>query len=56
VRVKCAVFSYPGTDLRGEVPAGVTQRGVSPGDKSAEENLMQMAANKAVELFVQNFQ
>ncbi len=56
VRVKCAVSSYPGKDLRGEVPAGVTQRGVSPGDKSAEENLLVMAAGKAVELFLQNFQ
>lgn len=56
VRVKCAVSSYPGKDLRGEVPAGVTQRGVSPGDKNAEENLLVMAAGKAVELFLQNFQ
>jgi hypothetical protein len=55
VRVKVAVFSYPGKDLRGEVPAGLTQTGVSPGDKSAEDNLLEMAAARAVELFAQNF-
>ena len=56
VRVKIAVFTYPGKDLRGEVPAGLTQQGVSPGDHAAEENLMGMAAGKAAELFAQNFQ
>ncbi len=55
VRVKVAVFSYPGKDLRGEVPAGLTQTGVSPGDKSAEDNLLEMAAARAVDLFAQNF-
>jgi hypothetical protein len=55
VRVKIAVFSYPGKDLRGEVPAGLTQTGVRPGDKGAEDNLLQMAAARAVDLFVQNF-
>jgi len=55
VRVKVAVFTYPGKDLRGEVPSGLTQTGVSPGDKSAEDNLLRMAAGRAVELFAQNF-
>ncbi|WP_394831866.1 HEAT repeat domain-containing protein [Pendulispora rubella] len=56
VRVKCAVFDYPGKNLRGEVPAGLTQAGVRPGDHSAEQNLMGMAAERAAELFTQNFQ
>jgi hypothetical protein len=56
VRVKMAVFSYPGKDLRGEVPAGLTQTGVRPGDATAEDNLMTMAAGRAAELFAQNFQ
>jgi hypothetical protein len=56
VRVKVAVSTYPGNDLRGEVPAGITQTGVSPGDKASEDNLMGMAAARAVELFAQNFQ
>jgi hypothetical protein len=56
VRVKVAVFTYPGKDLRGEVPAGLTQTGVSPGDKAAEDNLLQLASARATELFAQNFQ
>ncbi len=56
VRLKVAVFTYPGKDLRGEVPAGLTQTGVRPGDHAAEENLMGMAAGRAAELFAQNFQ
>jgi hypothetical protein len=56
VKVKVAVSSYPGNDLRGEVPAGITQTGVSPGDKASEDNLMGMAAGRAIELFAQNFQ
>jgi len=55
VRIKCAVFSYPGKSLLGEVPSGLTQSGVSPGDKSSEDNLMAMAAQRAVDLFMQNF-
>lgn len=56
VRVKVAVFTYPGKDLRGEVPAGVTQTGVRPGDRGSEDNLLGMAAGRAIELFSQNFQ
>jgi len=55
VRVKVAVFTYPGKDLRGDVPAGLTQTCVRPGDKAAEDNLIQMATARAVELFAQNF-
>ncbi|MEO7114174.1 MAG: HEAT repeat domain-containing protein [Polyangiaceae bacterium] len=55
VRIKTAVFSYPGKSLLGEVPSGLTQTGVSPGDKSAEENLLGIAAQRAVDLFTQNF-
>jgi hypothetical protein len=55
VRVKIAVFSYPGRDLRGEVPAGATLPGARPGDSSAEEQLMSVVAARAAELFAQNF-
>jgi len=55
VRVKIAVFSYPGRDLRGEVPAGATLPGARPGDSSAEEQLMGVVAARAAELFAQNF-
>jgi len=55
VRVKIAVFSYPGKDLRGEVPAGATLPGARPGDKGAEDQLMSVVASRAAELFAQNF-
>jgi hypothetical protein len=55
VRVKIAVFSYPGRDLRGEVPAGATLPGARPGDSAAEEQLMNVVAARAAELFAQNF-
>jgi len=55
VRVKIAVFSYPGKDLRGEVPAGATLPGARPGDRGAEDQLMGVVAARAAELFAQNF-
>jgi len=56
VRVKIAVFSYPGKDLRGEVPAGATLSGVRAGDSTSEDQLMGVVAARATELFAQNFQ
>ena len=53
--VKIAVFSYPGKDLRGEVPAGATLPGVRPGDTSAEDQLLTAVASQAADLFAQNF-
>ncbi|MGH7285983.1 MAG: HEAT repeat domain-containing protein [Polyangiaceae bacterium] len=55
VKVRCSVFTYPGKSLLGEVPSGLTQSGVTEPDKSAEENLLGMAAERAVDLFAQNF-
>lgn len=55
VRVKIAVFSYPGKDLRGEVPAGATLPGARPGDNGAEDQLIGTVAARAAELFAQNF-
>jgi hypothetical protein len=55
VRVKIAVSSYPGKDLRGEVPAAATLPGARPGDKGAEDQLMSVVAARAAELFAQNF-
>jgi hypothetical protein len=53
--MKIAVFSYPGKDLRGEVPAGATLPGARPGDKAAEDELIGLVATRAAELFAQNF-
>jgi HEAT repeats len=55
VRVKIAVFSYPGKDLRGEVPAGASMPGARPGDTASEDQLMGVVAARAAELFAQNF-
>jgi len=55
VRVKIAVFSYPGKDLRGEVPASASLPGSRPGDSNAEDQLMIVVAARAAELFAQNF-
>jgi hypothetical protein len=55
VRVKIAVFSYPGKDLRGEVPAAATMPGARSGDRGAEDQLMGVVAARAAELFAQNF-
>ena len=55
VSEKFAVFSYPGKDLRGEVPSGATLPGTRPGDKGAEDQLMGVVAARAAELFAQNF-
>lgn len=55
VRVKIAVFSYPGKDLRGEVPAGATLPGAAPGDRGAEDQLMSIVAARAAQLFAENF-
>jgi hypothetical protein len=55
IRVRIAVFSYPGRDLRGEIPAAATLPGVRPGDKGAEDRLLNAVAGEAAELFAQNF-
>lgn len=55
VTVKIAVSGYPGKDLRGEVPVGMTQAGVRQSDKGSEDNLLGMCAGQASTLFAQNF-
>jgi hypothetical protein len=55
VRMTMAISSYPGKDLRGELPAGATLPGARPGDKSAEDQLVRVVAERATELFAQNF-
>lgn len=55
VKVKVVVFTYPGKDLRGAFDKSASQPGVSPGDKGAENNLMQLLADAAVGSFAQSF-
>ncbi|HEY4012636.1 MAG TPA: HEAT repeat domain-containing protein [Polyangiaceae bacterium] len=55
VRIKIAVFSYPGKDLRGEVPAEAAMPGAHIGDSSTEDQLIGLVAARAAELFAENF-
>src|SRR5258708_4784357 len=55
VRVKIAVFSYPGMDLRGEIPAGATLPGTRPGDKGAGDQLPTVVPGPQADLVTQNF-
>jgi hypothetical protein len=54
VKVKIGVFTYPGKSLLGNVDKTLTKEGVSSGDKSSEDQMLDMAAGLAVEQFAQN--
>ena len=54
VRIKCAVFTYPNKDLRGHFTPGATQQGVRKGDRSAEDNLLNIVSGAAVDQFSQS--
>jgi len=54
VKVKIGVFTYPGKSLLGNVDKTLTKEGVSSGDKSSEDQMLEMAAGLASEQFAQN--
>lgn len=54
VKVKIGVFSYPGKSLLGNVDKALTKEGVSSGDKSSEDQLLDMAAGAASAQFAEN--
>ena len=54
VKVKIGVFSYPGKSLLGNVDKTLTKEGVSSGDRSSEDQMLNMAAELASEQFAQN--
>jgi hypothetical protein len=54
VKVKIGVFTYPGKSLIGNVDKTLTKEGVSSGDKSSEDQMLDMAAGLAGEQFAQN--
>jgi hypothetical protein len=54
VKVEIAIFSYPDKTLRGSLPIKLTQQDVADRDKSAEDELIKMAAERAVEKFSKN--
>jgi hypothetical protein len=53
VKIKVGVFRYPEKDLRGSFNKEATMQGVSNGDKASEDRLMEVAAERASELFAQ---
>lgn len=54
VKVKIGVFTYPGKSLLGNVDKALTKEGVSSGDKSSEDQLLDMAAGAASAQFAEN--
>jgi hypothetical protein len=54
VKVEIAIFSYPDKTLRGSLPIKLTQQDVPGRDKTAEDELIKMAAERAVEKFSKN--
>lgn len=54
VKVKIGVFTYPGKSLLGNVDKTLTKEGVSSGDKSSEDQLLDMAAGAASAQFAEN--
>jgi hypothetical protein len=54
VKVKIGVFTYPGKSLLGNVDKTLTKEGVSNGDKSSEDQMLELAAGLASEQFAQN--
>ena len=49
VRLEIAFFTYPEKALIGNFAVPLTQQGVSPGDTTSENELLQMAAERAME-------
>jgi hypothetical protein len=54
VKVEITIFTYPDRNLRGSLPIKLTQQDVSGKDPGAEDELIKMAAERAVEKFAQN--
>jgi hypothetical protein len=54
VKVEIAIFTYPDKTLRGSLPIKLTQQDVSSKDSSAEDELIRMAAERAVQKFSEN--
>lgn len=54
VRIEVAIFTYPGRALKGSIPVKLTQQGVSSTDEASENELIQMAAERAMTKFAQN--
>jgi hypothetical protein len=54
VTVRLVIFNYPGKTMQGMLNKNVSQPGVRPGDKSAEDNLIGIASAAAIDAFAAN--
>lgn len=54
-KVRAAVLTYPGKDLKGEVPSNATMPGVSAQNKSSENALLEALASNVAQRFADNF-
>lgn len=54
VKVELAIFTYPGKALKGTLTKKLTQSGVDSGDSDAENELIKMAAQRAMQAFAAN--
>lgn len=54
VKVELAIFTYPDRALKGSVPIKLTQQDVSGEDRAAEDELIKLASERAIEKFAGN--
>lgn len=54
VKVEISIFTYPDKTLRGSLPIKLTQQDVSSKDTAAEDELIRMAAERAIQKFSEN--
>ena len=54
IRLEVAIFTYPGRALKGSFSVGLTQQGATSGDTASENELILMAAERAMEKFAPN--
>jgi hypothetical protein len=51
VEVRVTLWTYPARALQGEFSPRLTMSGASPGDRDAEDNLIKMAVERAIDSF-----
>ncbi|MBE7479651.1 MAG: HEAT repeat domain-containing protein [Polyangiaceae bacterium] len=56
IKIDVAIFTYPGKALKGNIPVKLTQDGVSGRDTDSEDDLIKMAAERAIQKFSQNME
>lgn len=54
IKVEVAIFTYPGKALKGTIPVNLTQQDVPSRDTDSEDQLIKMAASRAMEKFANN--